>query len=58
MDIGLRLDIPHEVYLFYQKVAQNMENCSVEDIMVDALQRYASMVSEEILLKRMQRPSP
>ena len=58
MDIGLRLDIPHEVYLFYLKVAQNMENCSVEDIMVDALQRYAAMVSEEILLQRMQRPSP
>lgn len=57
MDIGLRLDIPHEVYLFYLKVAQNMENCTVEDIMVDALQRYAAMVSEEILLQRLQRPS-
>lgn len=58
MNIGLRLDIPCEVYLFYSKVAQNMENCTVEDIMVDALQRYATMVSEEILLQRMQRPSP
>lgn len=58
MEIEFRLAIPHEVYLFYLKVAQNMENCTVEDIMVDALQRYATMVSEEILLQRMQRPSP
>ena len=58
MKIGITLDIPHEVYLFYLKVTQHMENCKVADIMVDALQRYAAMVSEEILVQRMQRPSP
>ena len=58
MKIVTTLDIPHEVYLFYLKVANHMENCTVENIMVDALQRYASMVSEEILAQRMQRPSP
>lgn len=49
MKIVTNFAIPHEVYLFYLKVAQNLGNCTAEDVMVDALTRYASMVSQEIL---------
>ena len=48
MDIITNIAIPYEVYLFYQKVADQMENCCTEDILVDALTRYAAMVSDEI----------
>ena len=41
--------IPHEVYLFYLKVANHLENCTPEDVMVDALTRYAATISQEIL---------
>ena len=57
MKIGVTLDIPHEVYLFYLKVTQHMDNCTIQDIMVDALQRYAAMISDEIALQRLQRNS-
>ena len=57
MKIGVTLDIPHEVYLFYLKVTQHMDNCTIQDIMVDALQRYAAMISDEIALQRLQRDS-
>lgn len=49
MKIVTNIAIPHEVYCFYLKVAANMVDCTVEDIMVDALTRYAAMVSEEII---------
>ena len=48
MKIVTNFAIPFEVYLFYQKVAQHMENCTTEDVMADALTRYAAMVSEEL----------
>lgn len=49
MKIVTNLAIPHEVYCFYLKVAENMVNCTAEDVIVDALTRYAAMISEEII---------
>ena len=49
MKIVTNFAIPHEVYLFYLKVANNLENCTPEDVIVDALTRYAATVSQEIL---------
>lgn len=49
MKIVTNLAIPHEVYCFYLKVAENMVNCTTEDVIVDALTRYAEMISEEII---------
>ena len=48
MKIITNFAIPYEVYLFYQKVAQHMEHCTTEDVMADALGRYATMISDEI----------
>ena len=49
MKIVTNLAIPNEVYLFYLKIANNMENCTAEDVMADALTRYAADISQEIL---------
>ena len=49
MKVVTNIAIPHEVYCFYQKVASHMQNCTVEDIIADALTRYAKMVSDEIV---------
>lgn len=49
MKIITNFAIPHEVYLFYLKVANHLENCTPEDVMVDALTRYAATISQEIL---------
>ena len=49
MKIVTSIAIPHEVYCFYRKVAENMVDCTTEDIIVDALTRYAAMVTEEIM---------
>ena len=48
MKIVTNLAIPYDVYRFYLKVAEHMENCTTEDIIVDALTRYAAMISAEI----------
>lgn len=47
--IVTNLAIPDDIYLFYLKVSNNLENCTPEDAIVDALTRYAAMVSQEIL---------
>jgi len=47
--IVTNLAIPDDVYLFYLKVSNHLENCTPEDAIVDALTRYAAMVSQEIL---------
>lgn len=57
MKIVTNFAIPYEVYLFYQKVARHMENCTTEDIMADALERYAAMISEEISKNHTEQPS-
>ena len=49
MKIVTNFAIPNEVYLFYLKVANSLENCTPEDVMADALTRYAATVSREIL---------
>ena len=51
MKIATNLAIPYDVYLFYLKVAEHMENCTTEDVIVDALTRYAAMISAEITQK-------
>ncbi len=48
MKIVTNLAIPYDVYRFYLKVAEHMENCTTEDIIVEALTRYAAMISAEI----------
>ena len=55
MKIITNFAMPVDVYLFYQKVAQHMVNCTTEDVMVDALTRYAAMVSEEIAKNHVKR---
>jgi hypothetical protein len=50
MKIVTNLAIPHEVYCFYLKVAENLVGCTTEDVLVDALTRYAAMISNEIML--------
>ena len=52
MEILTNLTIPFDVYRFYLKIANNMENCTPEDIIVDALTRYAAIVSTEVLLQK------
>ena len=49
MKIVTNIAIPYEVYCFYLKVSMNMVDCTTEDVMVDALTRYAAMISEEIM---------
>ena len=51
MKIATNLAIPYDVYRFYLKVAKHMENCTPEDVIVDALTRYAAMISAEITQK-------
>lgn len=52
MKIVTHLDIPYDVYRFYLKVAEHTEQHTAEEVMVDALTRYAAMVSEEILSQK------
>lgn len=49
MKIVTNLAIPDDVYLFYLKVSQNFEKCTAEDAIVEALTRYAAIISKEIL---------
>ncbi len=51
MQIVTNLAIPDDVYLFYYELAKYLPDCTTEDIIVDALERYMSIVSADVIQK-------
>ena len=51
MKIVTNLAIPDNVYLFYHELAKNLPDCTTEDIIVDALERYMSIISADVIQK-------
>lgn len=48
MDVSVTVTIPDYVFAFYQKIAEQMPPHTVQEIMSDALFRYAGNVAEEM----------
>ena len=51
MKIVTNLAIPDNIYLFYFELAKYLPDCTTEDIIVDALERYMSIVSADVIQK-------
>lgn len=51
MKIVTNLAIPDKVYLFYYELAKNLPDCTTEDIITDALERYMSIISADVIQK-------
>ena len=51
MKIVTNLAIPDNVYRFYYELAKYLPDCTTEDIIVDALERYISIVSADVIQK-------
>lgn len=52
MDITVTLTIPDYVFSFYQKVAAQMPDHTVQEVMAQALYGYAGIVAEELQTNR------
>lgn len=51
MKIVTNLAIPDDVYLFYLDLAKYIPNCTAEDMIVEALERYISIVAADVIEK-------
>ena len=51
MKIVTNIAIPYKVYLFYQSLAKGLPSCSTEEIIVDSLERYMTIISADIVRK-------
>ena len=51
MKIVTNIEIPYQVYLFYQSLAKGLPGCSTEEIIVDSLERYMTIISADIVRK-------
>lgn len=49
MKITFSITVPDYVFLFYEKAATELGISKTEDLMAEALLRYAGQLSEEIL---------
>jgi len=55
--IVTNIAMPYQVYLFYQALAKGLPNCTTEDIIVDSLERYMTIVSSDIIQKALNEAS-
>ena len=51
MKIVTNLAIPDNVYMFYFELAKYLPNCTTEDIIVDSVERYMTIISADVVRK-------
>ena len=51
MKIVTNLAIPDDVYMFYFELAKYLPDCTTEDIIVDSLKRYMTIISADVVQK-------
>ena len=51
LKIVTNLAIPDDVYMFYFELAKYLPDCTTEDIIVDSLKRYMTIISADVVQK-------
>ena len=57
MKIVTNLAIPDDVYMFYFELAKYLPDCTTEDIIVDSLRRYMTIISADVVRKALREAS-